>query len=64
MEPGAPVTAAAVEKALAALAALLERAAACEEARVVYKTVVETGTSSVVSEAGQFVIEAAQEVTV
>lgn len=56
--------AAAVEKALAALAALLERAATCEEARVVYKTVVETGTSSVVSEAGQFVIEAAQEVTV
>lgn len=60
---GAPVMAAAEEKAAAAL---LERAATWEEARVLVRTVVETGVISVVTEprAGQSVIEAAQDVTV
>lgn len=55
--------AAAEEKAAAVL---LERATTCDEARVLVKTVVETGTTSVVTEprAGQSVTEAAQEVTV
>lgn len=52
---GAPVT-----------AATDEREASSDEARVVVRTVVETGTISVATElpAGQFVMLAAQEVTV